>query len=110
MPNDEERREAARVLREMCEKAAPGRREWHTYTCYVEVNNYIARHRMRGFPRSVVDLIDPGPKVDRDALLALADEIEGYADGDGMRFGRVVDRDRAKWYAHRIREALGVVE
>ena len=48
--------------------------------------------------------------VDRDALLALADEIEDYADGDGARFGRLIDRDRAKGYAHRIREALGVVE
>lgn len=46
--------------------------------------------------------------VDRDALLALADEIEDYADGDGARFGRVIDRDRAKGYARRIREALGV--
>ena len=49
-------------------------------------------------------------KCDRDTLLALADEIEDYADGDGARFGRLIDRDRAKWYAHRIREALGVVE
>ena len=60
--------------------------------------------------RDLADLIDPGPKVDRDTLLALADEIEDYADGDGARFGRLIDRDRAKWYAHRIREALGVVE
>ena len=46
--------------------------------------------------------------IDRDALLALADEIEDYADGDGARFGRVIDRDRAKGYSRRIREALGV--
>lgn len=50
------------------------------------------------------------PMPDVDALLALADEIEDYADGDGARFGRVIDRDRAKGYARRIREALGVVE
>lgn len=46
--------------------------------------------------------------VDRDALLALADEIDEYADGGGARFGRVVDRARAEGYARRIREALGV--
>lgn len=48
------------------------------------------------------------PMPDVDALLALADEIEDYADGDGARFGRVIDRDRAKGYSRRIREALGV--
>lgn len=46
--------------------------------------------------------------VDRDALLALADEIDEYADGGGARFGRVIDSRRAKGYAQRIREALGV--
>ena len=48
------------------------------------------------------------PMPDRDSLLALADEIEDYADGGGARFGRVIDRGRAKGYSRRIREALGV--
>lgn len=48
------------------------------------------------------------PSCDRDALLALADEIDEYADGGGARFGRLIDSSRAKGYAQRIREAVGV--
>lgn len=46
--------------------------------------------------------------IDIDGLLAIADEIDDYADGGGARFGRVIDSRRAKGYAQRIREALGV--
>lgn len=47
--------------------------------------------------------------IDRDALLALADEMQGYADGAASGDGFPYVNAGALWsYADRIREALGV--
>lgn len=135
MPTNDERREAARILRDMCERAAPGNREWHTYTCYIEVDNYLAKHGARGLPRSVADLIDPDtipanqdktehplsePEIDRERLLAIAELMDAdsvrsakkgssvspvyilhaarnIAEACGETFGSIRNRDLTKW-------------
>ena len=49
------------------------------------------------------------PAIDRDALLALADEMQGYADGAASVDGFPYVNAGFLWsYADRIREALGV--
>ena len=64
----------------------------------------------------VADLIEPaqdhfadsGKKVDRDALLALADEIECDGECDGCDMSDGIWCDAQGYAARRIREALGV--
>ena len=119
MPTDDERREVARRLREGMENRDDG------FIDVVEsaVFGDDLYHSSESTLARLADLIDPEtipakqdktehplsePEIDREALLALADEIEDYADGDGARFGRVIDRDRAKGYARRSRYACGV--
>ena len=107
MMSDEYRRRAASRLREC-------RGGWSSGECYYAIVNALElpdtsrNDGGRALYSLLADLIEPS--CDRDALLALADEIEDYAGGGGARFGRVIDRDRAKGYAWRIREALGAVE
>ena len=49
--------------------------------------------------------------VDRHALLALAEEMQGYADGAASEYGYPYVNAGYLWsYADRIREALGVSE
>lgn len=49
--------------------------------------------------------------VDRDALLALADEMQGYADGAASGDGFPYVNAGSLWsYADRIREACGMVD
>lgn len=108
MPTDDERRRAASRLREVQADVIPGTNtEVHPIAgriigvaCGYDLPDF------QGLLGRLADLIEPS--CDRDALLGLADEIKDYAEGGGMRFGRVVDRDRAKGYAQRIREACGV--
>lgn len=55
-----------------------------------------------------VDFV-PKPICDRDALLELADEMQGYADGAASGDGFPYVNAGSLWsYADRIREALGV--
>ena len=68
---------------------------------------------------SLADLIEPGDMshgcldtvaCDREALLALADEMQGYADGAASGDGFPYVNAGSLWsYADRIREACGVV-
>ena len=101
MISDEERREVARMLREL-----PGD------STYPDLIGVIADHD-GWYPAAdaadrLADLIDPSDHigdsdkmVDRDALLALADDVDSDADnGMGGTFLR--------YYARRIREAMGV--
>ena len=49
--------------------------------------------------------------IDRDALLALADEMQGYADGAASEYVFTYLSAGSLWsYADRIREALGVCD
>lgn len=87
MPTDDERRRLAERLR----------REAHTciYSVLLSPDDALR----------IADLIEPS--CDREALLALADAMDGHADEmhDGCNFASSGDmRD----YARRIREALGV--
>lgn len=132
MPTDEERREAARRLREYVD--IPD--DWwaDTYSgFYVEkcVFGDVERHRESELFARLADLIEPSghgcvpgecplnvchdnDRIDRDALLALADELEEKA-----QFARastkhaVIYAGYAREYesfARRIREACGEVE
>lgn len=57
----------------------------------------------------LADLIEPS--CDRDALLALAEEMEGYADGAASGDGFPNVNAGYLWsYADRIREACGMVD
>ena len=120
MPTDEERRRVARKLREYA--------SWDgEEDCFVDcadwgerVLNLLYRDgedRTEGeYYARLADLIEPAPKCseatpkcDRDALLALADAMDGHADEmhDGCNFASSGDmRD----YARRVREACGEVD
>lgn len=73
--------------------------EW---TLYTTIHDAIARYK-RG---------ESGPTYDREALLALADEMEEFgnlpAKHPGVRVLHNEDFSRELGYARRIREALGV--
>lgn len=119
MPTDDERREVARRLREYVDLPD----DWWQETCaefYVEkcVFGNVDRHSEAELFTRLADLIEPtkpvdfdGFAVDRDALLALADEM----DRDGkMQRARLKDGEHwfidgldVREYARRIREALG---
>ena len=118
MTTVEERREAARRLREdakryllegrFCSNEMPHRLAKAIECRYVGAGSQISEL----FPR-LADLIDPGDTdatatphrrhcdasatCDRDALLALADEMDGIYRAP----------DAARWYAKRIREYCG---
>lgn len=53
----------------------------------------------------LADLVEPS--CDRDALLALANEMEGWARDGGDGFEPVLSRAGCAAYARRIREACG---
>lgn len=127
MATDDERREVARRLREYVDLPD----DWWQETCaefYVEkcVFGNVDRHSEEELFTRLADLIDPGEPearcvaevkvdgeqlsksveirpVDRDALLALADEIEDSDVTYCVSTQYVLDS-----YASRIREALGV--
>ena len=141
MTTDEERREAARRLREdakryllegrFCSNEMPHRLAKAIECRYVGAGPQISEL----FPR-LADLIDPGELkttciaevkiegekldevvnraiaeytgIDRDALLALADEMDRSAHESEAYFAGVYPVDILE-YAHRIREACGEV-
>lgn len=72
--------------------------EW---TLYTTIHDAIARYK-RG---------ESGPTCDRDALLALADDMRRHvAMDERSRCHRWVSPEEAVAYADRIREALGIVD
>lgn len=106
MASDKERREVARRLRKQAEKLGPNMdaHEFAHYTADVlDVDENMTWYEME---LRLVDLIEPAtkcseaaPKCDRDALLAIADELEQETGSVcGVCMGKT---------ASRIREALG---
>lgn len=103
MISDNERREVAQRLRELPDNAT-----------YPDLIGAIADHdgwyAAADAADRLADLIEPdhvgdsNKMVDRDALLALADEMEA----DGTDCYTVSTQYVLDDYAHRIREALGV--
>ena len=99
MTTDNERREVARMLREL-----PGD------STYPDLIGVIADHD-GWYPAAdaadrLADLIEPS--CDRDALLALADKLECDGDCNGCDMGGGIWCGAQVYAACRIREALGV--
>ena len=122
MVTDNERREVARRLREYVDLPD----DWwaDTYSgFYVEKCAFgnVERHRESELFARLADLIEPddhfadtGEKVDRDALLELAEEMEEFGNlpvkHPGVRVLHNDDFSRELGYARRIREACGEEE
>ena len=116
MVTDNERREVARRLREYVDLPD----DWwaDTYSgFYVEKCAFgnVERHRESELFARLADLIEPSDHigdsdkmVDREALLALADELEEDACWEVQAQGDTSGAWRAKDTCDRIREALGV--
>lgn len=108
MPTDDERRRVAERLRDLEKHAIPDARiSYNPMTAeFIAAAVFYDLPYMRGLFSRLADLIEPS--CDRDALLALADAMDGHADEmhDGCNFASSGDmRD----YARRIREACGEV-
>lgn len=112
---DDERREAARRLRAFSEKLG------HISIPYLASAIGAEKSDPKSLYDLLADLIEPSghecvpgecplnvrhdnDRIDRYALLELADEM------DGMRPGYVIARDGARNLAARIREALGATD
>ena len=121
MATDDERREAAERLREKSRKYARALSSSHTSTnAYHEVREVL--YGTDGAPKSLceffdrlADLIDPGDSslscrdavvCDREALLALAEDVDGAADDSG---GFEPLAGMLRDIARSIREACGEV-
>lgn len=129
MPTDNERREVARKLRgiDMDEFSSYGEEFDALYTA---IGLYDGEgYKIGDWPERLADLIEPpmqcpyydngrhwcgihdAPAIDRAALLALADEMEGcfICSVDGRRrVTAAMAADVIRGYANRIRDALGV--
>lgn len=133
MPTDDERREVARRLRE-CRGGWSSGECYYTIIHALGLSDTSREDGGAALYAHLADLIEPSePKVkcvaevkfdgerleqlayyaaveltgiDRDALLALADEMEQIADGN--RLTGMMSIVRARSWADRIREALGV--
>ena len=100
LPTDDERREVARMLRELSGDST-----------YPDLIGVIADHD-GWYPASdaadrLADLIEPS--CDRDALLALADKLECDGDCNGCDMGGGIWCGAQVYAARRIREACGEV-
>lgn len=121
MATDDERREVAERLRRYVKTyACP---TWRVLCGVVLGGDNLNTVRMIQTLDRLADLIDPDTttdttkspdvttKCDREALLALAEEMQGYADvaasGDGYPY---VNAGNLWTYADRIREACGVLD
>lgn len=103
MTTDDERREVAARLRELRPNA-----------CFDDVYEALGAYgpspyesrglSATGLARRLADLIEPS--CDRDALLALADEMDAYTKCDDERCGREMPPRVIHDFARRIREAL----
>ena len=123
MPTDDERREVARRLRETGEELGSSALLWYHIAKILGVRTATDG---RTACNMLADLIEPNQDkigtcpenvlkasgVDRDALLALADEMEEFGNmpvkHPGIRVLQNDDFSRELGYARRIREALGV--
>ena len=110
MTTDDERREVARRLRGQAKKLGPNMdaHEFAHYTAdVIDVNECMTWYEME---LRLADLIEPS--CDRDALLALADEIHGLVENQEIRFFHVVQvhESTLATIERRIRKALGVTD
>ena len=100
MISDNERREVAARLRERAGRRVLNLGELLWCIGCDDGDDAAAWNRL-------ADLIEPS--CDRDALLALADEMQGYADGAASGDGFPYVNAGSLWsYARRIREACGM--
>ena len=98
MISDEERRAVAQMLRGNASQSMDWLVPWAIF-------NDAEQHASEAVVRRLADLIEPS--CDRDALLALADEMDDEAEYmNSLEY----NYDFLMGYARRIREALGVVE
>ena len=116
MPTDKERREVARRLREL----HPEDRYWwgiHGFDWYMFADYLLEaigfdKDSSSEWTEQLADLIEPS--CDRDALLALADELDrdGKIQRGRQKAGErwFIDGLDVREYARRIREALGASE
>ena len=98
MPTDDERREVAARLRGITVDDLVSYMDDGIDSASILFSEVRGKNEVRPFleeARYLADLIEPS--CDRDALLALADEMEGIYRAP----------DAARWYARRIREACG---
>lgn len=106
MVTDDERREVARKLRDYVDLPddwwQETRAEFYVEKC---VFGDVNRHREGELFARLADLMEPS--CDRDALLALADEISGTS-CDKVDGELTVDLITVWGWAQAIREALGV--
>lgn len=120
MPTDDERREAARRLREVQSDVIPGTKT-EVHPIAGRIIGVACGYDLPGFQGllgRLADLIDPDTttdttkspdvttKCDRDALLALADEMQGEL--DGCESSHEIAGNLQYWVDH-IREACGEV-
>ena len=121
MTTDDERREVAENLRTMCAYGVRYKEQFYELLeeVVMDVEDF---HEFSDVADRLADLIDPDCEegryegvhtarpVDREALLALAEEMQGYADVAASCDGSPYVNAGALWgYADRIREACGEV-
>ena len=119
MVSDDERREVAERLRALDYSDL----QESLICAYLDALGIKVYEDWVGIAHRLADLIDPdcdegrydgvhtARPVDREALLALADEMQGYADGAASGDGFPYVNAGSLWsYADRIREALGVTD
>lgn len=123
MPTNEERREVARRLREMGEELGSSVLLWYHIAKALGVRTATDGKTACGM---LADLIEPSERacyyydaetnhcrcydtrlVDRDALLALADQLDGLG-LSGLSSGWSSGMVNVGFFARRIRKALGV--
>lgn len=122
MATDDERREVAARLRGGYDVVSDAHgRFWLNGTLFGMDITARSEERIRDGLARLADLIDPdcdeerysvartARPVDREALLELAEEMQGYADGAASGDGFPYVNAGLLWsYARRIRESLGV--
>lgn len=107
MVSDDECREVARRLRRLSDDLRAGRRNRIRLD---DIRRVVFGHECPSLITDrLADLMEPS--CDRDALLALADELEDVSlEGDNNGDELVLSRGAAFHYSRCIREALGVSE
>ena len=79
MPTDDERRHVAEALRHYARSDIDG-----GLLPSLKDAAEVAGGTWRTLFTRLADLVEPAPKCDRDALLALAEEMDGEDDADGV--------------------------
>ena len=115
MATNEEKLSAASVLRYLVQ-AVPGTKMWDAYTAMLELENYMLSV---GIDCTLEELVYPvlteangevnETNVDREALFALADEIDCPVEFDMQTSAEAIGMRLARQkISRRIREVLGV--